>query len=154
MWDVVTAYQGRAWIALDYPSWADYIKGEFEYAPLAVLPREERRAVVALLHGQGMSKRAIAPAVGVDRQTVANDLDHVGGENSPPDGLVTGQDGKQHPTEKPRPAAPKPSNTFANRFYRALSQLQEHARLTIICTQSVSKLNCAQNGRKWAIKPF
>jgi len=130
MWDIVTAYRGRAWKALDYPTWDDYIRGEFNHAPLA-LPREERRVVVALLHGQGISNRAIAPTVGVDRQTVANDL--AGGENSPPDGLVTGQDGKRHPAGKPRPAAPKPSNMLA-KFYRHLSTLQQEAlELQTLC---------------------
>jgi hypothetical protein len=136
MCDVVTVHRGRAWIALDYPSWDDYIRGEFEYAPLAGLPREERKAVVALLHGSGMSKRAIAPVVGVDRQTVANDL--AGGENSPPDDVVqvTGLDGKHYPAGKPRPAAQKTSNELLKQFYRSLSQLQDHAlKLESLCNK-------------------
>lgn len=95
MLDVVKAHQGRAWMALGYESWPDYIKAEFGHAPLA-LPRDERRAVVALLRGQGMSARAIAPTIGVDRQTIANDL--AGGEFSPPGDAVpvTGLDGKTY----------------------------------------------------------
>jgi hypothetical protein len=73
MAEVVRAYLGRAWIALGYQSWPDYIKGEFSHAPLA-LPREERRAVASLLRGQGMSTRAIGAATGVGQQTVVRDL--------------------------------------------------------------------------------
>lgn len=94
MLDVVKAHQGRAWIALGYEAWPDYIKGEFGHAPLS-LPREQRRAVVALLRGQGMSTRAIAPALGVDNKTVHNDLSTV--ENSTVDDEyvpVTGLDGR------------------------------------------------------------
>ena len=47
------------------------------------LARDERRDVVAWLSGQGMSTRAIAPIVGVNRETVAADLR--GGRNLPPD---------------------------------------------------------------------
>jgi hypothetical protein len=72
MGELVKAYLGRVWIALGYESWADYIKGEFGYAPL-LLPRDERAAVVALLRGQGMSARAIGAATGVSHQTVRND---------------------------------------------------------------------------------
>lgn len=88
---VAKAWQGRVWIALDYGSWADYIKGEFNYAPLA-LPREERQAVVKLLRGQGMSTRAIGAATGVHHDTVASDLSTVG--NPTEIVSVTGLDGR------------------------------------------------------------
>jgi hypothetical protein len=80
---VVKAHQGRVWIALGYESWPEYIKGEFDHAPLS-LPRDERKAVVALLRGQGMSTRAIAPTVGQSRETVRRDL--------APDTFVSGDD--------------------------------------------------------------
>lgn len=82
MSDIAAAHIGRVWIALGYASWGDYIKGEFNHAPLS-LPREERKAVVSLLRGQGMSTRAIAPVIGVDKDTVRRDLS--GGVNTPPD---------------------------------------------------------------------
>jgi hypothetical protein len=82
MAEVVKAYIGRVWVALGYQSWADYIKGEFNHAPLW-LPRDERKAVVELLRGQGMSTRAIGPAVGVDQATVVRDLS--GDANASPD---------------------------------------------------------------------
>jgi hypothetical protein len=123
---VVKAYLGRVWLALGYDSWDNYIKGEFNHAPLH-LPREERAAVVALLRGQGMSTRAIGAATGVDQSTIVADL--AGDENPSPDAaLVTGLDGKRYPAPKPRPAPkPKLSNTFVGRFSRHLSTLQEHA---------------------------
>ena len=106
MAEVVKAYLGRVWLALGYESWADYIKGEFHHAPL-YLPRDERQAVVALLRGQGMSTRAIAPAVGADQATVSRDLS--GDANTSPDvqpntsvidaiATITGRDGKTYPS--------------------------------------------------------
>ncbi|WP_156748678.1 helix-turn-helix domain-containing protein [Mycobacterium sp. E3198] len=100
MAEVAKAYIGRAWVALGYESWDDYIKGEFHHAPL-VLPREERRAVVALLRGQGMSTRAIGAATGVHHDTVSSDLRGVGNptpDEAPP---VIGQDGKPYPAQPP-----------------------------------------------------
>jgi hypothetical protein len=73
MSDIAKAHIGRVWIALGYAAWGDYIKGEFAHAPLS-LPREERKAVVSLLRGQGMSTRAIASATGTSDGTVRNDL--------------------------------------------------------------------------------
>jgi transposase len=97
---VVKAHLGRAWLALGYESWPDYIKGEFNHAPLS-LPREERKAVVALLRGQGMSTRAIGPAIGVTDRTVANDL--AGAKFFAPDELapVIGLDGKKYKRKPP-----------------------------------------------------
>ncbi len=70
---VAKAYVGRVWIALGYESWPEYIKGEFDHAPLH-LPRDERKAVAALLRGQGMSTRAIGAATGTSHETVAQDI--------------------------------------------------------------------------------
>jgi hypothetical protein len=109
MSEIAQAWIGRAWIALDYESWADYIKGEFNHAPLA-LPSAERKAVTALLRGQGMSTRAIAPAFGVDQKTVVNDLS--GEEFSSPDSefvQVTGLDGKTYTVTCPQPGTAQPA---------------------------------------------
>lgn len=118
---VAKAWQGRVWIALGYESWPDYIKNEFDQAPLS-LPRDERKAVVALLRGQGMSTRAIGAATGTDHVTVINDL--ATGENSPvADGpvLVTGLDGRVRDytvtcttteTSTPEAVQPAPSITI------------------------------------------
>lgn len=108
---LVRAYQGRAWLALGYATWDEYIAGEFKAAPLA-LPREQRPAAVQSLRGWGLSTRAIAPAVGVDRDTVAEDLRQLA-ENPPPNAdplpPVTGLDGKTYAPPKPK-AGPTPPN--------------------------------------------
>lgn len=69
---IITAYQGRAWVALGYASWDEYISGEFASSPLA-LPRETRQEAVQSLKKQGLSLRAIASVTGTSPQTVAND---------------------------------------------------------------------------------
>jgi hypothetical protein len=112
MGEIVRAHLGQAWLALGYESWTDYVKGEFDYAPLS-LPREERRAVTVLLRKQGMSTRAIAAVEGVDQKTVVNDL-NAGEEISSPDEEpldveteelppVQGLDGKTYPPNRPTP---------------------------------------------------
>jgi hypothetical protein len=102
---VSKAWHGRVWIALGYESWPDYIKGEFDHAPMA-LPPDERRAVSVLLRGQGMSTRAIAPAVGVHHDTVASDLSPVGNPTPEFEAVpITGLDGK---TYQPKPPVPQP----------------------------------------------
>jgi len=102
---VVKAWLGRVWLPLGYESWDSYVKGEFEYAPLH-LPRDERRAVVALLRGQGMSTRAIGSATGSDHATVVRDL--AAGANAPPDdpAPVTGLDGKTYRNPEPKELPP------------------------------------------------
>jgi hypothetical protein len=100
--DVVRAFRGRIWVALAYDSWSEWC--ECELGGLK-LPVPQRREIVSELAGAGMSNRAIADTISVDRQTVANDL-KAGGENSPPDRMVIGQDGKSYP--QPKPPAPEP----------------------------------------------
>lgn len=95
---IVTAYYGRAWAAMDYESWDEYVVGEFKIAPLA-MPREDRKSTVASLRSQGLSLRAIGSVTGVDHKTVKNDLDSPG-EFSPPE-QVTGIDGKEYPATHP-----------------------------------------------------
>src|SRR4029077_6447485 len=66
--------------------------------------------LVGYLSGEGMSIRAIAEVIGVDRQTVANDQ-KARGENSPPDNdrKVTSKDGKTYQRKpKPQPDPPQP----------------------------------------------
>lgn len=129
MEQIVRAHIGRAWLALGYESWTEYVKGEFNHAPLS-LPRAERKAVTAVLRGQGFSTRAIAAVEGVGVGTVARDL--AGVPNGTPDlepldvdeddlaeeliaaepPPVRGLDGKTYPPQQPHrptpPAAPEP----------------------------------------------
>jgi hypothetical protein len=74
LWDkVIEAYRGRADAALGYSSWDQYCAVEFSSSKLR-LPREEREAVVRSLRESGLSIRAIASAVGIDKNTVQTDL--------------------------------------------------------------------------------
>lgn len=104
---VAKAHIGRVWVALGYESWAGYVDQEFGYAPLA-LPPKERKAVTALLRGQGMSQRAIGTATGVDVATVHRDLSGVA--NATPEDQnvqVTGLDGKNYTVTCPTPESPE-----------------------------------------------
>lgn len=66
--------------------------------------REERRARVAAAKARGESNRTIAEGEGVSESTVRNDVKASGAQGcapEPPDGKVTGKDGKTYPAEKP-----------------------------------------------------
>lgn len=93
---IVRAYFGRAWVAMDYASWDEYVQGEFKQAPLQ-LPREDRRVQVASLRSQGLSQPAIASVVGVNQATVNRDLMQM--HNQPES--VTGIDGKEYSPTRP-----------------------------------------------------
>jgi hypothetical protein len=70
MWQLVKqAYEGRAWVALDYPSWDEYCDNEFG-ATYIRLPREDRQEAVNSLRESGLSIRAIAAATGSSVGTV------------------------------------------------------------------------------------
>lgn len=68
------AQEGRAWEALGFRSWTEYVAQVFSDTPLMRLPRDERRELVAELSEAGMSTRAIAPVVGVQQPAVVKDL--------------------------------------------------------------------------------
>lgn len=72
-------------ITLGYASWTAYIRDLFGDEPLR-LARDVRQELVAELSAQGMSTRAIAPIVGVDRKTIERDVR--GGTNVPPAPVV------------------------------------------------------------------
>lgn len=67
------AYETRAWAALGYSSWDDYLTREFGNVRLR-LPREERQEVVASLRESGLSTRAIAAATGINRETIRQEI--------------------------------------------------------------------------------
>ena len=66
------AYQRRADLALGYGSWAEYSNAEFGEETRDLAP-QFRRQLVGMLSAEGMSTRAIAPAVGVNQSTIARD---------------------------------------------------------------------------------
>jgi hypothetical protein len=96
---VTKAKAGDAHLALGYRSWTEYVSAEFAGCSLR-LDREDRRELVALLAGEGMSTRAIAPIIGTSEGTVRNDL--AGAQDYAPDHKVTGIDGKMY--SRPEPA--------------------------------------------------
>lgn len=132
---VAEAKDGNAHLALGYASWTAYLAEVLGEEPLR-LARDQRQELVGYLAGEGMSARAIAPIVGVDRKTVDRDI--AGGANVPPEpdpqeaarqavarafsqaeevpakaepAKVTGLDGKSY--TKPAPAAGKTPNRRA-----------------------------------------
>lgn len=106
-----TAYLGRAWVALGYPSWDALCDAEFQGARLRV-PREQRAEQVESLAAQGLSTRTIAAALGVGKSTVDRDLAGV------PDGTPAlpriGHDGKTYSATQPaRSVVPEIAATVA-----------------------------------------
>jgi hypothetical protein len=94
--EVTKAFNGRAWIALGYPSWSALCDAEFADFRLS---REARIALVGELRKNGMSVRAIAATTRADRNTVRADLRQVG-ELSPTPGQA-GEDGEAHDEHLP-----------------------------------------------------
>lgn len=92
---VTRAYEGRAWEVMGYPSWTEYVAGEFG-GPLR-LGRGDRQQVVAELRQAGLSTRGIGAALGVDDKTVRNDLS---GADFSASATVTGLDGKVYPAAR------------------------------------------------------
>lgn len=133
--------------ALGYASWTAYLADTLG-AEAMRLDRAERREVVALLAGEGMSSRAIAPIVGVTDRAVRKDIAEVGtvfppappveaptrapggghlghaGEPTPP--FVTGLDGKAYsrpePRETSKPRQP-PRRALTDQFFDAAYDL-------------------------------
>ncbi|PVC81568.1 hypothetical protein [Streptomyces sp. CS014] len=103
VWELVKeAYTSRAWCALRYDSWDEYVAAEFGGARLA-LPREERADTVASLRSAGMSYPAIAAATGLGVGTV-----HRAAASTVPTGkvgMVMGRNGKRYAPSTPTPAA-------------------------------------------------
>ncbi|WP_420119898.1 helix-turn-helix domain-containing protein [Nakamurella sp.] len=103
-WEYIAiAYQGRAHLALGYPSWDEYVDDRLGDLRLTV-PREQRGAVVQSLSKAQMSLRAIAKVLGVSVATAYRDLAS-GGSESPDAGesapiAVKGRDGKEYPNRR------------------------------------------------------
>jgi phage N-6-adenine-methyltransferase len=89
------AVRGRAWAALGYQSWHDYVVGEFG-GPLR-LGREERQEAVLRLRQGGLSTPAIGMALGVSDETVRRDLISTNVEM--PDTITT-LDGRSYPAHR------------------------------------------------------
>jgi hypothetical protein len=111
---VVRAYFGRAWVAMDYESWDDYVLGEFKRAPLA-LPREDRKTQVLSLRQQGLSLRAIASATGVSEATARRDTSTASFDAVNTPERTTGLDGKERPATRPTAQKPEKGTPPAQR---------------------------------------
>lgn len=72
---VSEAYSNRADLALGYGSWREYAEAEFG-EQTRDLAAPIRRELVSYLSADGMSTRAIAPAVGVSQQAVSKAQRH------------------------------------------------------------------------------
>ena len=129
-WEYIAlAYKGRAFVALGYATWDDYVDARFGDVRIAV-PREHRNQVVAALAGVRMSVRAIAKLLGVGVGTVHRELSRSSGvPNGTPDGEderppTLGLDGKQYPSRR------KSSDNRARRAVRSTRGTAESARGT------------------------
>lgn len=104
-WEYIAiAYQGRAYLALGYETWDEYVDDRLAGLRLTV-PREERAEAVAALSNAKMSLRAIAKVLGVSPATAYRDLADAkpetddAAEDALPVG-VRGRDGKQYPKRR------------------------------------------------------
>lgn len=75
--DVRTAWLHRDDRVLGYPSWSDYLHGEFDMLPR--LSKPQRDAAMTLLAEAGMPQRQIGATTGVDHATVSRAI----GANAP-----------------------------------------------------------------------
>ncbi len=102
---IAEAKAGQIHIALGYASWTAYVKDAIQVAPK---DKAERKALVTLMSGQGMSQRAIGAALDVSKKTVTADLREVSQTGTPDTGSdaepsnVIGLDGKSY-QRKPTP---------------------------------------------------
>lgn len=110
-----TAYSGRAWSALGYGSWDEYVTREFGNLHLRP-PLENRQDVVLSLREVGMSTRAIASATALSRETVRRELaaaptDTNGAVGGP--SAVVGVNGKTYQAQQERAVPPVVQNEAA-----------------------------------------
>jgi len=98
------AKAGSIHVALGFESWTAYMADAVTLRPKDKL---ERKELVALLSGEGLSTRAIAEIIpNTSRATVGRDAAEAAGSNEPADKKVTGLDGVEQPKKKK--ATPKP----------------------------------------------
>lgn len=90
---VHAAWVEEDWRTLGYQTWQAYVDAEFGEERVQ-LPTDLRRKAVEELRLAGMSTRALADTLGVDRNTVKRDLDKVGALHPPAE--VRGADGKTY----------------------------------------------------------
>lgn len=87
--------------ALGLPSWTAWFKDAVQ---INVSDRFERKELVKMMSGKGMSQRAIAGSLGVSQKTVDRDLE---GEEVEEGATVTSLDGAERPKTKAKDAEPE-----------------------------------------------
>lgn len=101
---IAAAYNGRVWLALDYPTWGDWCAGELGGFKL---PAPQRKKIVDAM--PSLSNTALAEVTGVDEKTIRRDRS--GSAFAEPD-KRTGQDGKNYPARRGmKPAPPLEDST-------------------------------------------
>jgi len=120
------AFQKKAYLALDFPSWEDYVHSELGEGRVK-LDRTVRQEITYRLADQAkMSTRAIAPVLGVDQKTVSNDLRQVRRELGVEAATVQGTDGKNYSAPSTTERKPrKPSKPVNERWDAVASQVFE-----------------------------
>jgi lambda repressor-like predicted transcriptional regulator len=160
---------------LGFKSWPDYI-ADVTRTEMPNVSRhvDDRRQVVALLAGEGMSQRAIADAVDVSQSTIRDDLAQVSRNHSPePETIdaevvdedaaiveshnseptpITGRDGKTYP-RKPKPE-PKPKpNPWARHGPRAgFSESKNRSRDAVYFVNQLHTLGIDTKSLKSSVK--
>jgi DNA invertase Pin-like site-specific DNA recombinase len=82
-------------VALGYSSWTAWFT---ESVQITAADKYQRKALVSLMSGKGMSQRAIAGSLGVDQSTVNRDIKS--GDANASRGETTGMDGKTYKRPK------------------------------------------------------
>lgn len=115
--DVIDAYRERDWLTLGYPTWDAYLDGEFGETRVLV-PREQRRQIVADMREVGMSTRAIGAALGVSVGTVQADRSELNSrtETRAEAADVIGLDGRRRPATQP-PVAKQTETTKTEQWF-------------------------------------
>lgn len=90
---------GQIHLALRYPSWKAYVKEVVQIRPA---DNTERKALVSLMNGKGMTLREMAPVLGVGKSTVQRDL----ASQNVPDGT---SEPKQEPLDVEYEEQPEPT---------------------------------------------
>ncbi|PZG04854.1 hypothetical protein C1I95_33040 [Micromonospora craterilacus] len=99
------AFERCDWQVLGYPTWQDYLDGEYGADRLRV-PEVHRRAAVATLRQVGMSTRAIGAALGVSKDTAAREVATVAAETDDLPATVRSLDGRERPATRPARSTP------------------------------------------------
>lgn len=152
---VEQAKAGEVWDVLGFASWtaylADALGGQLH------LPSGERRELVALLAGEGMSTRAMAPIVGASPRTVARDVETLDLPGVPGDtpAAVVGLDGKAY---TPKRGKRFEGEHIVTRSAEPIAWPENLAWMpkdiyTFVCTcgydcdsEGVARRHCAENG--------